>query len=92
MLNNLFRFLKEKSIILRRNFEKHNFPHISIARLLTKEQYSLVIEEYQNNAFEGMFIADNLTLLKRAHSEDNYKKYRWNEDKPQFFFNSNSRN
>ncbi|NOS86850.1 MAG: hypothetical protein HOP31_17085 [Ignavibacteria bacterium] len=86
MMNNLFMFLKKNQIILKKNYQRHTLTHISIARLLTKDQYSKVITEYQNKPFTGMFIANNLTLLKRPYDRNSYNNYRWDKDKYKFTF------
>ena len=49
-------------------------PHITIARKLKPWQYEKGWLEYSNKHFTGRFIADGMTLLKRAEGEsDGYR-------------------
>jgi len=47
-------------------------PHITIARKLVPWQYEKGWLEYSNKHFTGRFIADKMTLLKRAEGEIKY--------------------
>jgi 2'-5' RNA ligase len=47
-------------------------PHLTIARKLQPWQYEKGWLEYSNKHFTGRFIADNMTLLRRAEGEMKY--------------------
>lgn len=50
-----------------------NEPHLTVARLLTAEQYEKSWLEYSHRSFTGSFIADGMLLIKRLVGEKAYQ-------------------
>ena len=72
----LAKALRETSKLLTLDKEKKPFfitePHLTVARKLSAGQYESAWLEYEHKNFQGMFMANELLLLKRKQGDKKY--------------------